>query len=162
MCSYDNISGLRKRSKIPNISFFSSITKYIPSLRSRPHQTLAHVNSALNWQFKWVTQTEYDTQNSIRTRWISYSLLHKEPETRIEIAHKSNKSEYFHALSFSLCFYCERSFRLLFCRLVKAISSVQLWMLIVQHEAVLGRAEVLQVPWKCTGLISHEEVEIYN
>lgn len=119
MCSYDNISGLRKRSKIPNISFFSSITKYIPSLRSRPHQTLAHVNSALNWQFKWVTQTEYDTQNSIRTRWISYSLLHKEPETRIEIAHKSNRSEYFHALSFSCAFTVKDLFVCYFADLLK-------------------------------------------
>lgn len=57
------------------------------------------MNSALNWQFKWVTQTEYDTQNSARIHWISYSLLHKEQEIRTENAHKSNGSEYFHALS---------------------------------------------------------------
>lgn len=42
---------------------------------------------------------------------------------------------------FSLWFYCKRIFHLLFCRLVKAISSVQLWMLMLQHEAVLGRQE---------------------
>lgn len=64
--------------------------------------------------------------------------------------------------AFFLWFYCKRIFHLLFCRLVKAISSAQLRMLIMQHKAVLGRAGVLQVPWKCTGLISHEEVEIYN
>lgn len=72
MCSCDNISGSRMRSKIQNISLFSSITKYVPALHRRPHQTLAHVNSVLNWQFKWVTQTEYDTKNSVRIHWISY------------------------------------------------------------------------------------------
>lgn len=63
---------------------------------------------------------------------------------------------------FSLWLYRKRIFHLLFCRLVKAISSDQLRMLIVQHKAVLGRAGVLQVPWKCTELISREKVEIWN
>lgn len=93
---------IRMRHKIQDISFFSSITKYMPALHSGPHQTLAHVNSALNWQFKWVTQTEYDTQNSIRNRWISFSLLYKEPEKYIESAHRSNGGKYSHALSWRL------------------------------------------------------------
>lgn len=58
MCSSDNLSRLKRmRRKIQNTSFFSSITKRVPALHSRPHHSLAHVNSPLNWQFKRVTRT---------------------------------------------------------------------------------------------------------
>lgn len=73
------------RRKIQNISLFSSITKYMPALHSRLHQTLAHVNSTLNWQFKWVTQTECDTQNSVRSHCISYSLLYRNQKYILKI-----------------------------------------------------------------------------
>lgn len=86
MCSCDNVSGPRRmRRKIQSASFFSSITKYVPALHSRPHHTLAHANSPLNWQFKWVTQTEYDTQNYVRIHCIAYSLLHRQPEIALKL-----------------------------------------------------------------------------
>lgn len=145
--------------------FFSSITKYIQALHSRPHQTPAHVNSALNWQFKWATQSMTHKiplgfvgfLTHFRTRNQKYILKMHIRATEISIFILCPRGFF---LWFSCG--CKRIFHLLFCRLVKAISSVQLQMLIMQHKAVLGRAGVLQVPWKCTGLISHKEVEIYN
>lgn len=109
MCSCDNISGLKRmRRKIQNTSFFSSITKYVPALHSRSHHTLVHANSPLNWQFKWVTKTEYDIQNYIRIHWISYSLLHSYPEIGIESAGVTGME---------LCIFmpCPRGFSLWFC-----------------------------------------------
>lgn len=153
VCSWGNVCGFRMRRKIQNISLFSSITKYIPALHSRLHQTLADVNSALNWQFKRVTQTEYDTQNSVRSRCISYSLLYRNQKYILKIHIRA--SIFMHCpRGFSLWFYYKGIFHSSFCRLVKAISGVQLWMLIVQHEAVLGRAGVLQIPWKAQGWLA--------
>lgn len=113
MCSCDNISLLKRtRRKIQN-TFFSSITKYVPALHSRPHHTVAHANSPLNWQFKWVTQTEYDTQNYIRIHWIFHLLLHKEPEIGIEITAVAQTELCIFVpcpRGFSLQFYCKSNF----------------------------------------------------
>lgn len=87
--------------------------KYVPALHSRPHHTLGHVNSPLNWQFKRVTQTEYNTQNYIRIHWISYSLLHREPEIGIEIACVTGMELCIFMPSprgFSVWFYCKSNF----------------------------------------------------